>query len=96
MHVPIQFPGHRLLVEAQCGDGLPLAFMQDVMYQVVKISRNSPYISKRRKQTESYTLHWLYWRFFPSMRFLHCFGSTEFAHESRLPCRRLRAIIGAR
>jgi len=38
----MQFPGHRLRVEAQCGDDLPLAFMQNMMYQVVKISTNSP------------------------------------------------------
>jgi hypothetical protein len=60
MHVPIQFPGHRLRVEVQYGDGLPLAFMQNMMDQVVKISTNSPYINKRRKQTEGYTLRWLW------------------------------------
>jgi len=54
MHSSMQFSGHLLRVEAQRGDGFPLAFMQNMTYQVVKIS-TPPLISRRSKQTDSYS-----------------------------------------
>ena len=59
--------------------------MQSMTYRAVKISMKSPYLSRRRKQAESYTLRWLYWRIFPSMRFLHCFGSTRRRRIDAIP-----------